>query len=94
MFQAIEQTMIRHDNGSVLIGREALRRFMYERGDVDGVTGTLHCDQFGDCAYPQFNVLRLDNPKEGVQGLQKNIQYTYEPAKNAALPKGLKPDHQ
>lgn len=79
LLQAIERTAIHRPNGELVIGREALRRQLYATKSLDGVTGTLTCDQFGDCAAPRFNVLRLDNPKDGVEGLQANIQFTFAP---------------
>jgi len=79
LFQAIEGTALHRPDGSLVIGREALRRQLYQTRSFDGVTGVLSCDQFGDCASPRFDVLRLDNPEEGVSGLQRNIQFTFAP---------------
>jgi branched-chain amino acid transport system substrate-binding protein len=79
LFQAIERIAIHRPDGSLVIGREALRRQLYDTKSFDGVTGSLTCDQFGDCALPRFNVLRLDNPLDGVDGLQQNIQFTFAP---------------
>jgi len=79
LFLAIERTAIRRPDGGLIIGRDALRRQLYATKSFDGVTGILTCDQFGDCAAPRFNVLRLDNPKDGIDGLQHNIQFTFTP---------------
>lgn len=84
LFRAIEQTAVRLGDGGTLIGREALRRALYASANVEGVTGVLNCDQFGDCANPAFNVLRLTIPEEGVEGLQKNVQFTYAPLQRGA----------
>lgn len=81
LFTAIERTAIPQKDGSLLVGREALRRFLYEVKNFDGITGSLTCDQFGDCAEPRFNVLRLDEPEAGVVGLQNNVQFTHAPAR-------------
>jgi branched-chain amino acid transport system substrate-binding protein len=79
LLRAIERTTVSRADGLVSIGREALRRQLYQTKNFDGITGTLSCDQFGDCAYPVFHVLRLDNPQQGVEGLQKNVQFTFTP---------------
>ncbi len=79
LVQAIERTAIHRADGGLSIGREALRQQVYNTKAFAGVTGNLTCDPFGDCASPRFNVLRLDNPQEGVEGLQKNIQFTFTP---------------
>lgn len=79
LFQAIERAAVRQTDGGLVLGRAALRRALYAMADVDGVTGRLNCDRFGDCASPAFNVLRLDNPAAGVEGLQRNIQFFHTP---------------
>lgn len=79
LFQAIEGAARHRQGGGLVIGREALRRQIYQTRSFDGVTGTLSCDQFGDCASPRFDLLRLDNPEAGVTGLLANIQFTFAP---------------
>lgn len=46
---------------SVQIGRQALRDCLYATSGFEGVTGTLTCDQYGDCADPQISVSQLQN---------------------------------
>ncbi len=79
LFRAIEVTAVRAGDGTLHIGRQALRDALYSSTDFPGVTGKLTCDSFGDCAYPAFNILRLDDPKTGVQGLLANIVFFYSP---------------
>jgi branched-chain amino acid transport system substrate-binding protein len=69
-------------DGNCVIGRGALRDALAATKDYPGVTGSLTCDRFGDCAIPRFNVLRLDDPAKGVDGLLANVVYTYEPQKD------------
>ena len=76
LFYAIEKTAVRSDDGSLHIKRQALRDTLYSITDLDGVTGTLNCDTFGDCALPAFNVLRLDTPSLGLKGLEANVVYS------------------
>ena len=64
------------DDGSLHIGRQALRDRLYSLTGFAGVTGSLSCNQFGDCAEPAFNVLRLDDPNSGLKGLERNIVYS------------------
>lgn len=79
LFQGIERTAVKYPDGSLSIGREALRKTLYSTRAYEGVTGLLGCDQFGDCANPVFNVLRFDDPSAGVEGLQGNVQFTHAP---------------
>jgi branched-chain amino acid transport system substrate-binding protein len=80
LFNAIEKAAVKLPDGGVRIGRKALRDAMYATRDHAGMTGTLNCDEFGDCAPPRFNVLRLVDPAAGVEGLKANVQFSYNPA--------------
>lgn len=77
LLQAIEKVAITDTDGSLHIGRQSLRNTLYATRGYQGVTGTLTCDEFGDCAIPVFNILRLDDPAAGLAGLQSNVMFTY-----------------
>lgn len=77
LLQAIEKAAVTDPDGSLHIGRQALRSALYATRGFKGVTGSLTCDEFGDCAIPVFNVLRLDDPAAGLAGLQSNVMFTY-----------------
>lgn len=79
LFRAIEQVAVKRPDGTLFIGRQALRTALYGTAGFAGVTGSLTCDEFGDCADPVFDVLRLDDPAGGVAALLKNVQFTYSP---------------
>jgi branched-chain amino acid transport system substrate-binding protein len=79
LFEAIEKSAIQEDDGTLHIGRQALRDTLYAMKGFNGVTGSLSCDEFGDCSLPVFNVLRLDDPEAGVAGLLANVMFTYAP---------------
>jgi len=50
LFQAIEALAVVDADGTVHIGRQALRDYMYNLRDYPGLTGNLSCDANGDCA--------------------------------------------
>ncbi|MBU0973654.1 MAG: branched-chain amino acid ABC transporter substrate-binding protein [Proteobacteria bacterium] len=79
LFGAIEAIAVQEADGSLYIGRSALRKALYATRDHKGVTGDLTCDEFGDCSKAAFNVLRLDDPDAGVRALQENVIFTYTP---------------
>lgn len=79
LFAAIEKVAVADANGTLHIGRQALRDALYATANHAGVSGVLNCDQFGDCAPPRFNVLRLDDPAKGVEGLKSNVVFAYAP---------------
>ena len=80
LFAAIEKTAFREEDGTLHIGRQALRDELYATRDFPGVTGLLGCDRFGDCIPPAFNILRLNDAEKGMKGLESNVLYTYAPA--------------
>jgi branched-chain amino acid transport system substrate-binding protein len=77
LMDAIEKVATKESDGSIHIGRQALRNALYATRGFKGVTGSLSCDEFGDCAIPVFNILRLDDPAAGLEGLQSNVMHTY-----------------
>jgi branched-chain amino acid transport system substrate-binding protein len=50
LIAAIEKVAVRNDDGSLSIGRQALRDAMYGTRDFKGLTGNLGCNENGDCA--------------------------------------------
>lgn len=79
LLEAVEKAAVREPDGTLHIGRKALRDAMYATSSFDGVTGRLACGELGDCAAPRFNVLRLDDPSKGLEGLKSNVVFTFEP---------------
>ncbi len=77
LFHAIETIAVQEEDGTLHIGRKSLRDTMYSMSDFKGVSGTISCDEFGDCGTAKFNILRLDDPSSGVKGLTSNILYSY-----------------
>ena len=79
LFAALERASVKRNNGSLVLGRQALRDALLATRQYPGVAGLLQCDEFGDCGAPRFNVLRMDDPSRGVAGLAANVVYTYAP---------------
>lgn len=80
LLDALEKVAVVERNGTMHIGRQALRDALYATAGHKGVGGTMQCNDFGDCAPVRFNVLRMDDPAAGVEGLKANIVYSYAPA--------------
>jgi branched-chain amino acid transport system substrate-binding protein len=79
LFTAIEKIAVREENGTLHLGRQSLRDALYAIAEYQGLTGTLTCDEFGDCGAANFKVVRLDDPAAGMEGLANNVIYTYIP---------------
>lgn len=81
VFNAIEQVAEEQDDGTLVIDRRALIEAMYQM-EHEGLTGTLRCNEFGDCASPVIAILRFEDLDAGVQGVLNNVKriFNFEPA--------------
>jgi branched-chain amino acid transport system substrate-binding protein len=61
IFGCIERVADQDDDGTLHIGRQAMRDCLYDTRGFVGITGTLTCDQYGDCADPKISVSQLQN---------------------------------
>jgi branched-chain amino acid transport system substrate-binding protein len=60
IFACIEEVGV-DDNGTLHVGRQALRSCLYETSNFAGITGNLTCNEYGDCADPKISVSQLQN---------------------------------
>jgi len=56
IFAAIEKVAKKDAQGNLYIGRKALRDALFATKNFKGLTGTLTCNKFGDCADPHIAV--------------------------------------
>jgi branched-chain amino acid transport system substrate-binding protein len=57
----VEQVAVQDDDGTLHIGRQAMRDCLGATSGFEGITGTLTCDEYGDCADPKISVSTLEN---------------------------------
>jgi branched-chain amino acid transport system substrate-binding protein len=79
LLSAIEAVAVHEEDGTLHIGRQALRDALYATSGFQGLTGSLTCDPYGDCGVARFKVVRLDDPAAGFAGLEANVVYAYPP---------------
>jgi len=60
IFDCIEQVGASDNDGTLHIGRQAMRDCLAATANFSGITGTLTCDQYGDCADPKISVSQLE----------------------------------
>lgn len=61
IFGCVESVAVTEDDGTLHIGRQAMRDCLYATTGFNGITGTLTCDQWGDCADPKIAVNQLQS---------------------------------
>jgi branched-chain amino acid transport system substrate-binding protein len=59
ILDAIEEVALQGDDGTLLIGRQALRDALFATSGMEGITGTITCDEYGDCADPKIAVSQV-----------------------------------
>lgn len=90
LLHAIERAAVRLPEGGLVLGREKLRQALHDSHGLDGVVGPIDCNAFGDCISPQFNILRLNAPEQGIEGLLSDIQFTFIPKHHRNAPRSTK----
>ena len=68
VLNAIKKVAVKGKDGNLYIGRQAVRDAMYATKGMKGLTGTITCDEYGDCADPRIAVYatQADNVKNLV----------------------------
>jgi branched-chain amino acid transport system substrate-binding protein len=61
IFDAIEKVALKDADGNLFIPRTALRDAFLQTSGYKGITGTLTCDQNGDCADAKISVSQVVN---------------------------------
>ncbi|MDX1413445.1 MAG: branched-chain amino acid ABC transporter substrate-binding protein [Candidatus Promineifilaceae bacterium] len=61
VLDAIAEVAEQGGDGTLLIGRQALRDALYATSGLEGITGTIACDENGDCADPQISVSEVQD---------------------------------
>ncbi len=87
LLDSIEQTAIQQDDGSLIIGRQALRDTVSATENYPGVTGLLTCGLFGDCAAPPtYNLVQFVDPNADAEGVRDNIIASFTPGQTTSVP--------
>jgi len=59
LFNAVEKVAVIDADGNLYIGRQALRDALFATEGQVGITGTITCNEYGDCADPQIVVYQI-----------------------------------
>lgn len=61
------------ENNRLIIHKDQIRDKIYSYDNFHTITGSIDCDEFGDCGKYNFNILLLESYSEGIEGLRSNI---------------------
>lgn len=72
ILKAVEKVAQEGADGSLTVDRMKLRDALYATKGLKGMTGTLNCDEYGDCADPRIAVYetKIENIKKGEMPTQ------------------------
>lgn len=73
LFAAIEKVAVKLSDGSLFIDRQKLRDAVGATKDFQGLTGTLSCDQFGDCGAPRIAVFQATASTPDLASVKANV---------------------
>ena len=77
IFAAVEKVAKKDAAGDTYVGRKALRDALYATKNLKGLTGTLTCDRYGDCADPKIAVYQLESADPAKWEPGKNPRKIY-----------------
>jgi branched-chain amino acid transport system substrate-binding protein len=65
IFAAIEKVAVQESDGTIYIGKQALRDAIYATANFQGITGVLSCSASGDCGAPLIAVYQITARETG-----------------------------
>jgi len=77
LLQSLQEVTIVDSDGTLHIGRQALRDALYATENFKGLTGNLNCNSFGDCGIATLNIVEISSSTMSIEDLRKNIVYSY-----------------
>jgi len=77
IFAAVEKVAKKDAAGDTYVGRKALRDALYATKNFKGLTGTLTCDKYGDCADPKIAVYQTESADPAKWDPGKNPKKIY-----------------
>jgi branched-chain amino acid transport system substrate-binding protein len=79
LFAALEKVAVKDSDGTVHIDRQRLMDELYATKDFQGLTGTLGCDQFGDCADAKIDIVQNTAAEKTINEVRGNVLFTFDP---------------
>lgn len=73
------EAVAQQDGDRLVIDRQELRDWLYDLEGFEGLTGTLKCNQFGDCAQPRIGVYLNEDASAGITAVVQNVVFTSSP---------------
>ena len=79
LFDTIEAVAVEDEDGTLHIDRQAVLDELHAVEGFEGLTGSLTCDEFGDCADPKIDIVQNAAAQVSLEDVRGNVLYTFEP---------------
>jgi branched-chain amino acid transport system substrate-binding protein len=79
MLEALDAIVVEDDDGTLHIDRQQLRDEVGATEGYEGLTGTLTCDEFGDCADPVIQVYQNTQQLKTIDQVRGEPIFEYDP---------------
>ena len=77
LISAIENAAVQGDDGTIYIGRQALRDALFATKGHDGVSGLIECNEHGQCAGFKFAVYQFTDADPSTFEIGTNPEKIY-----------------
>jgi branched-chain amino acid transport system substrate-binding protein len=78
LFEALEKVVKEQDDGTLIIDRQGLREAVGATSGYQGLTGTLTCNEFGDCADPKVQVFQNTPGRKTIDQVRGAPLWTFD----------------
>jgi branched-chain amino acid transport system substrate-binding protein len=82
VLEVLDEVVVEDADGTLHIPRRALIDAMYGLTGFDGLTGSLSCNKFGDCAKPLIAIMQIEDSDAGLAALFANVISTVDFGEN------------
>jgi branched-chain amino acid transport system substrate-binding protein len=79
LMDTVEEIAVEDEDGTLHIDRKELIDTLYETEGYEGLTGTITCDEFGDCADPKIDILQNTEAEATIDAVRANVLFTFDP---------------
>jgi branched-chain amino acid transport system substrate-binding protein len=79
LMDGIEEVAVEDDDGTIHVDRRALLDYIYDLEGYEGLTGSLTCDEFGDCADPKIDIVQNGEEQVAIGDVRANVLFTFDP---------------
>jgi branched-chain amino acid transport system substrate-binding protein len=78
LFEALEKVVVEEDDGTLNIDRQELRDAVGATSGYQGITGTITCDEFGDCADPNIQIFQNTTARKTIEEVRGQPIWTFK----------------